>query len=105
MNELELEQAILDYIKINYKAEYTGFLKVEKFPSTYTEFIGNPSNNPGPGYRMSIGIPNYMFPTTIACDFETDEEFLNYVYEEFRTRNYMRVYFYKVVRTPESREQ
>lgn len=105
MTELELEQAILDFIKTNYEANYTGYLKVEKFPSTFAGFAGNPNDNPGPGYRMSIGIPHYLFPTTIACDFETDEDFLNYIYSELKTRNYMRVYFYKVIRTPESREQ
>lgn len=90
MDEQELEQAIRDYIMTLYKAEFTGFLEVEKL---------------NPGYKMSIGIPHYMFPTTIACDCETDEEFLNYVYADFEVRNYMRVYFYKVIRTPYSREQ
>lgn len=90
MTTTELENSIRDYIKYLYEAEFTGFLEVEKL---------------NPGYKMSIGIPHYMFPTTIACDCETDEEFLNYVYADFEIRNYMRVYFYKVVRTPYSREQ
>lgn len=90
MEEKELEQMIRDYIMTLYNAEYIGFLKVEKL---------------NPGYKMSIGIPHYMFPTTFAGDFETDEEFLNAVYEDFKIRNYMRVYFYKVVRTPNSREE
>lgn len=89
-NTQELKDKIKKYILDLYKAEYTGYLEVEKSST---------------GYKMSIGIPHYMFPTTIACDCDTDEEFLNYVYEDFRIRNYMRVYFYKVVRTPSSREQ
>jgi len=84
MTELELEQAIRDYILTLYKACYIGWLKVEKF---------------NPGYRLSLGIPSYMFPTTVAGDWETDTDFLNYIYEDLRVRNYMRVYFYKVNRT------
>ncbi|MGV8961806.1 MAG: hypothetical protein ACOH2V_00225 [Candidatus Saccharimonadaceae bacterium] len=90
MTEQELEQKIRDYIVTLYKAHYIGYLKVEKF---------------NPGYKMSIGIPHYMYPTTVACDFSTDDEFLSYIYEDFRIRNYMRVYFYKVVRTEGSREE
>lgn len=90
MTEEELIQKILDYIKTLYSAEYTGELTVLK------------SN---PGYVMSIAIPSYMFPTVIMCDFETDDEFLNYIYEELRIRNYMRVYFYQVNRTPNDTEQ
>ena len=89
MTEIELTQAIRDYIQTLYKACFIGWLKVEKLY---------------PGYKLSIGIPSYMFPTTIAGDWETDEEFLNYIYEEFRTRNYMRVYFYQVHRTTRNEE-
>lgn len=90
MTELELVQMILDYIKILYSAEYTGYMIVEKLE---------------PGYRFSIGIPSYMFPTTIATDADTDDEFLALIYEELRVRNYMRTYFYQVVRTPNTREE
>ena len=89
MTEIELELVINDYIKTIYNAEYTGYLKVE--------FLN-------PGYKLSIGIPSYMFLTTILCDYTSDQDFLNYVFSELKTRNYMRVYFYKVVRTPDSRE-
>jgi len=83
MTELELAQAILDYIKTTYNAIYIGYLKVEKL---------------NPGYKMSIGLPSYMYPTTIACDLGTDEQFLNFIFEELRTRNYIRQDYYKVVR-------
>lgn len=90
MTEIELTQAIRDYIKTLYKAHYTGWLKVEKL---------------NPGYKVSIGIPSYMFPTTIAGDWATEEEFLNFVYEDLRIRNYMRVYFYQVYRMTRSEEE
>lgn len=89
MTEIELTQTIRDYIKTLYNACYIGWLHVEKLY---------------PGYRLSIGIPSYMFPTTIAGDWETEEAFLADIYEEFRTRNYMRVYFYKVHRTTRNEE-
>jgi len=90
MDERELEQAIRDYIMDLYKACYIGWLRVEKL---------------NPGYKMSIGIPSYMYPTTTAGDWETDEDFLNYIFEDLRTRNYMRVWFYKVYRTSRSEEE
>lgn len=90
MTELELTQAIRDYIMSSYNANYVGYLIVEKL---------------NPGYKMSIGIPSYMFPTTIAGDFSTDEEFLDFIFKELRERNYMRVDYYKGIRTPNSREE
>lgn len=83
MNEQELAQEIRDYIKSLYNADYIGYLEVEKL---------------NPGYKMSIGIPSYMFPTVLAGDFETDEEFLDYIFEDLRTRNYLRQDYYKVIR-------
>jgi len=90
MTEIELAQAIRDYITTLYKACYIGWLQVEKLY---------------PGYKMSIGIPSYMFPTTVAGDWETDEDFLNYIYEDLRIRNYMRVWFYQVHRTTRNEEE
>ncbi len=89
MSNLELKEKILDYIKTLYSAEYVGFMEVKKDNSIY---------------QLLIGIPNYMIPTTISGEFDTDEEFLNFVYEELRIKNYMRVYFYEVNRTPHIRE-
>lgn len=90
MTELELAQAIRDYIESWYKATFTGLLEVQKTDNDYM-FI--------------LGVPHYMFPTTIASSHETDEEFLDYIYSELRTRNYMRQFYYKVIRTPEIREE
>lgn len=83
MEELELEQQIHDYIKTLYKAEYVGLLKVNKL---------------NPGFSLTIGLPSYMSPTTISSDHVTEEDFLNFIFEELRTRNYMRVEFYKVIK-------
>jgi hypothetical protein len=46
-----------------------------------------------------------MAPTTMAIDCESDEEFLDYVFSELRSRNYMRLDIYKVTRTNDSREE
>jgi hypothetical protein len=90
MDEIELTQAILDYITEFYKAEYTGYISVTREDTKYV---------------VKLGLPSYMYLTTISGDFESDQDFLDYVYEELRTRNYMRVYFYKVVRTLNTREE
>ena len=84
MEEHELEQLILDYIRTIYSAEYTGYLKVIKSDGVYT---------------LRLGIPSYMAWTQIAGEFTNDDDFLNYIYKELRERNYMKVYFYKVNRT------
>ena len=90
MQEQELIAKIRDYIKSIYSAEYVGYLNVEKL---------------NPGYKFSIGIPSYMCPTTFAIDCETDDEFLEYVYSELRSRNYIRLWIYKVLRQNDSREE
>ena len=90
MSELELEEKIHDYIMKLYNAKYEGLLKVKK---------GNLE------YSLIIGIPSYMIPTTITIDCETDEEFLNFIYAELRSRNYIRLEIYKVLRQNDSREE
>jgi hypothetical protein len=90
MQEQELIQTIREYIKTWYKADYIGLLTVEKL---------------NPGYKFSIGIPSYMTPTTLNIDCETDEEFLDFIYAELRSRNYMRLDIYKVIRTNDSKEE
>lgn len=90
MDVTELTQKILDYITEFYKAEYTGYILVTK---------------EGTKYVLALGIPSYMYLTTISGEFTSDEDFLDYIYEELRIRNYIRVYFYKVIRTPNTREE
>lgn len=90
MTTAELEQAILDYIKSWHNAEYVGKIEV-----TVENGI----------YKLTLGIPSYMFPTTISGEFSSDEDFLNFIYEEIRKRNYMKVDFYKVRRVETTREE
>jgi hypothetical protein len=90
MRKPELEKKIHDYILTKYKAEYTGLLEVIE---NTNEFV------------LTMGIPSYMCPTTISMETNDEELFLAYVYEELRTRNYMRVEFYKTERTNGSKEE
>lgn len=90
MERTELVQMILDYIKSLYKAEYKGSINVTQNGTTY---------------RLNVGLPSYMNPTSIAYDANSDEEFMDFIKEELRTRNYMRVYFYQVNRLTEERER
>lgn len=84
MRKPELEQKIHDYIKALYKAEYKGRLEV-----TQEDDI----------YALTLGIPSYDIPTTISLQTDKEEEFLKYICEELRVRNFMRVYFYSIKRT------
>lgn len=90
MQEIELANEILDWIRNCYNAEYIGLLTVEKL---------------NPGYKFTIGIPSYMFPTTIATDLNTDKEFLNFIYLELKSRNYIRQDYYRVYRVGNSNEE
>jgi len=83
MRRTDLELVILDYMKHLYKAEYIGRLEVEQTDTSYT---------------LLIGIPSYMAPTYITCACDKDVDFLDYVQEELRTRNYMRLDIYKTIR-------
>lgn len=90
MDTQELEEKIRDYIRTTYKAEFMGLLSVVKLDV---------------GYKLILGIPSYLAQTSIATDLEDQDEFLNYIYEELRTRNYMRLYIYKVTRNENSKEE
>lgn len=80
----ELEQKIHDFIRTNYEAIYDGLLRVTKKEDIYT---------------LVLGVPSYMSPTTISCQANSDEEFLDYIYKELTVRNYVRIYFYRGSRT------
>jgi hypothetical protein len=79
----ELIQKIRDYIRNKYKAEYKNRLEVKFENGIYT---------------LLLGIPNDLIPTTISLQTNDPQEFLDFIYEELRTRNYMRTYFYQVRR-------
>lgn len=83
MHRPDLVKKILDYIRTTYNAEYVGRLEVIQTDTTYV-FI--------------IGLPSYMIPTSITYQTEDENDFLNYIYEELRTRNYMRLIIYKVTK-------
>ena len=40
-------------------------------------------------YTLLLGIPNDLIPTTISLQTNDPQEFLDFIYEELRTRNYM----------------
>lgn len=90
MRRQDLESTILDYILTTYSANYTGFFEI---------------NQDGTTYVLEIGIPSYMTKTTMSGQFDTDEEFLDYIKNEFNKRNYMRVYFYKTIREEDGRNE
>lgn len=66
-----------------YKAEYINRLEVE-----YNDGI----------YTLIIGIPTDHNPTYISYQTEDIDDFLDYICEELRTRNYMRVQYHKIIR-------
>lgn len=80
----DLVAQILDYILTLYKAEYIGRLEVYQNGTTY---------------MFLIGVPSYMVPTTNFYEATNDEDFLTYIFEELRTRNFMKIDKYKVIRT------
>ena len=86
MKRADLEAMILDYMKNLYKASYIGFIEVIQKDDEYS---------------LTLGIPSYMTLTSISMQSDKDEDFLSYIYEELRTRNYIRNYFYKVVKEHE----
>jgi hypothetical protein len=90
MQRTELEEKIHDYIKTLYNATFNGHLKITQEGTSYT---------------LELGVPSYMVLTTISCDADSDSDFLLFIKEELRTRNYMRKETYKVIRTNESRKE
>ena len=83
MERPDLVNKILDYIKTTYNANYVGYISVVQ---TDTKYV------------FKIGMPSYMVPTSITYQTDDEDEFLNYIYEELRTRNYMRLVIYKVIK-------
>jgi hypothetical protein len=90
MRREDLELQILDYITNLYSAKYIGLLRVEQSDTTYT---------------FTIGVPSYMARTYINYDSTNDQEFLDFIFEEIRTRNYIRQEYYKVIRRDDSKEE
>lgn len=90
MNNKELEKKIHDFIIRVYKSKYIGRLEV--------------SNQNGI-YVLLLGVPSPDFPTTISLQTEDAQEFLDYVEDELKNRDYMRVYYYNVKRKEQNELQ
>ena len=90
MNNKELVKKIHDFIHKVYKAEYTGRLEVLNENGVYT---------------LVLGVPSPDFPTRLSLQTDKAEEFLDYVTDELKTRNYMRVYYYNVKRKEQNEIQ
>jgi len=90
MQRLDLEQTIHEFIRNWYRADYVGLLIVNEKNGYYT---------------LVMGLPSYMLPTTISLECSSDDDFLNYIYNELKVRNYMRLDIYKVKRHEDSREE
>ncbi len=79
----ELEDKIHDYIKNLYKRKFVGSLKVKKENGIY---------------ELIIGIPVEDIPTTISLQTDSDDEFLEYVCNELKSRNYIRTQYFTIKR-------
>ena len=90
MNNKELVEKIHDFILKVYKAKYTGRLEV--------------TNKDGM-YILLLGVPSPDFPTTISLQTNDPEEFLNYIEDELKNRDYMRVYYYSIKRKEQNEIQ
>lgn len=100
MRRPELEQKILDYIKSLYKADYIGLLEVEQIDE-----VNLVTQEVQPLYKFKIGVPSYMVPTVTSINVDNDDDFLTFIYEDLRVRNYMKIDKYKVVRTENIKEE
>lgn len=84
MSTEELENMIHECIKTLYSATYNRRLEV---------------NHDNGVYSLVLGIPDDVMPTTISLQTNDPQVFLDYIYNELKNRNYMKVYFYQVRRT------
>jgi len=87
MTTRELETIIKEYIELNYQAKYIAKLKVVKL---------------NPGYELRLDLFNWMVPMTLQCDFEKDTDFLDYVFKEIKSSNFMRVEYSRLNLTKNS---
>lgn len=94
MRRPELEEQILDYIKTLYNATYIGVLTVDQ-----EDQVDPVTQEVQRRYIFLMGVPSYMVPTTNIINIDTDEEFIDYIFEELRTRNWMKIEKYQVKRT------
>jgi len=100
MQRPELVQKILDYMRDLYKADYIGYISVEQLDEVDPVTQQNQRK-----YKFKIGVPSYMVPTSSTIEADNDYDFLAYIYEDLRTRNFMKIDKYKVIRTSDTREE
>ena len=87
-----LEEQILKIIEKRYSCKYTGGIKVTKLISGYklVLYLGNPD-------REMI---------QISADCKSEEDFLKFIEEEIRSRQLVKVQFFKgVIKYPEDDER
>ena len=80
----ELEKEVLDIINKTTNSEYVGKLKVLKDPD---------------GYRLFFYFDRELTPTVFGYE-GTEDEFKNFIREEFKTRKMEKAKYYKVIREP-----
>lgn len=78
-----LEEKIHDQVMNLYSAKYKNRLEVEHKNGVYT---------------LILGVPTDHNPTYISYQTDNPDDFLKYICEELRTRNYMRVRYHKIIR-------
>lgn len=85
MTHTELKRVILDYILDTYKMEFVGTIKIEDL---------NPQ-----GYKVSLNFNNSENPLVLIADYP-DEEFIQYIKNEIRSRKFQRTKYYKTTKLP-----
>lgn len=100
MQRPDLVQQILDYIETLYKAKYVGLIEVEQLND-----IDPVTQETQVSYKFKLGVPAYMIPTVTIINVDNDDAFLDFIYEDLRVRNYMKIDKYKVIRTENIREE
>lgn len=87
MTHQDLKQVILDYFRTTYEAEFIGKLEIENLDPV--------------GYKIKLYLDNDYYPLVIIADLP-DEEFIEYIKEELRSRKLHKTKFYKAIKLQKS---
>ena len=85
MTHTDLKQAILDCIRQLYKMEFIGEIKIEDLDPV--------------GYKVSLNLDRSENPLVLIADLP-DEEFLDFIREEIRSRKLHKVKHYLATKVP-----
>ena len=85
MTHTDLKQAILDCIRQLYKMEFIGEIKIEDLDPV--------------GYKVSLNLDRSENPLVLIADL-SDEEFLDFIREEIRSRKLHKVKHYLATKVP-----